>query len=79
MRRLIMITALIASLASPAAAQHYWGPYQPYAHTPRLYYYNPGAPPYPFLSGPVYVSPYHYGPTWPAYRAYHSYGRGGRR
>lgn len=72
MRRLIMITALIASLASPAAAQHYWGPYQPYAHTPRLYYYNPGAPPYPFLSGPVYVTPY-YGPVWRGYHSHRGY------
>lgn len=53
--------ALITTI-SPAEAQQYWGPYQPYAHAPRFYYYNPSAPRYPFQA-PVYNSyrPYSYG------------------
>jgi hypothetical protein len=51
LRLLIVLTALSASLSWSQKAQAYgahWGPYQPYAHSPRLYYYNPGAPAYPF-------------------------------
>jgi hypothetical protein len=67
MRRLVLIMALTLTLGSAAAADPfvgrvgYMGPYQPYAHAPRTYYYNPYAPRYPFMSSPSYYGPGYYG------------------